>query len=67
MLANLARHWGIDPEAALRRTNAKVERRFAAVEDRLAENGTSPKDATLEEMDALWDSVKIVEKSGNLS
>ena len=36
VLVNLARHWGVDPEAALRRTNAKVERRFAQIEDRLA-------------------------------
>lgn len=57
-LVNLARHWGIDPEAALRRTNAKVEGRFAIVEDRLAEEGRSPIDATLEEMDALWVAAK---------
>jgi ATP diphosphatase len=61
VLVNLARHWGIDPEAALRRTNAKVERRFAAVEDRLADNGSSPQAATLEEMDALWTAVKAEE------
>ncbi|MEM7718180.1 MAG: nucleoside triphosphate pyrophosphohydrolase [Pseudomonadota bacterium] len=58
VLVNLARHWNVDPEAALRRTNAKVERRFAAVEDRLAEAGSSPSDATLEDMDRLWDAVK---------
>ncbi len=58
VLVNLARHWGIDPEAALRRTNAKVERRFAAIEDRLAAGGRSPQDATLDEMDALWTDVK---------
>ncbi|MEM8803498.1 MAG: nucleoside triphosphate pyrophosphohydrolase [Pseudomonadota bacterium] len=63
VLVNLARHWGIDPEAALRRTNAKVERRFAAVEDRLSQKGASPKDASLAEMDALWETVKIAEKS----
>lgn len=63
VLVNLARHWGIDPEAALRRTNAKVEGRFAAIEDRLAASGSSPAQATLEEMDALWDAVKAAEKS----
>lgn len=62
VLVNLARHWGIDPEAALRRTNAKVETRFAAVEDRLGALGKSPKDASLEEMDALWNEVKRAEK-----
>lgn len=63
VLVNLARHWGIDPEAALRRTNAKVERRFAAIEDRLAAEGSSASEATLEEMDALWNVVKAEEKS----
>ena len=62
VLVNLARHWNVDPEAALRRTNAKVERRFAAIEDKLAESGKSPRDATLEEMDALWNKVKAGEK-----
>ncbi len=64
VLVNLARHWGIDPEAALRRTNAKVERRFAAIEDKLAAEGSSAAEATLEEMDALWNAVKAEEKSG---
>lgn len=64
VLVNLARHWGVDPEAALRRTNAKVERRFAWIEDRLAENGATPSDSTLDEMDALWDAAKSAEKQG---
>ena len=59
-LVNLARHWGIDPEAALRRTNAKVEARFAHVEDRLAESGRTPGEATLDEMEALWQAAKSV-------
>ncbi|MDU8945665.1 nucleoside triphosphate pyrophosphohydrolase [Ovoidimarina sediminis] len=62
VLVNLARHWGVDPEAALRRTNAKVERRFAWIEARLAERGTTPSDSTLEEMDALWDAAKAAER-----
>lgn len=57
-VANLARHAGIDPEAAVRGTNAKFERRFAFVEDRLAERGSAPARSTLEEMDALWDEAK---------
>ncbi len=60
-LVNLARHWGIDPESALRRTNAKVERRFAVIEDRLAKRGKLPVDATLEEMDGLWNEAKSEE------
>ncbi|MEM0946676.1 MAG: nucleoside triphosphate pyrophosphohydrolase [Pseudomonadota bacterium] len=63
VLVNLARHWKIDPEAALRRTNAKVERRFAWIEDRLAETGRRPDDSTLEEMDALWDAAKAAERA----
>jgi len=61
-VVNLARHLGIDPEAALRATNAKFERRFAAIEHALAARGKSPKDASLAEMDALWDDAKAAEK-----
>lgn len=63
VMANLARHLGVEPEAALRRTNAKFIRRFEAVEAALAARGTTPQDSTLEEMDALWDQVKEGEKS----
>ncbi len=57
-LVNLARHWDIDPEAALRHANAKVERRFASVEDRLAAARRLPTEATLAEMDGLWEAAK---------
>jgi len=57
-LVNLARHVGTDPEMALRRTNAKFERRFAYIERALATRGRSLEDATLEEMDALWNEAK---------
>ena len=57
VMANLARHLDVDPEAAVRRTNAKVTRRFGFVEDRLAEAGKTPQDSDLAEMDALWDAV----------
>ena len=53
-LANLARHLKIDPESALRHTNAKFERRFRHIETQLAEAGRSPDDASLDEMEALW-------------
>ncbi|MDF1726650.1 MAG: nucleoside triphosphate pyrophosphohydrolase [Sulfitobacter sp.] len=62
VMANLGRHLGLDPEAALRRTNAKFTRRFEAVEARLAERGKGPEDSDLEEMDALWDEVKVAER-----
>ena len=54
VIANLARHLKVDPEAALRSTNAKVMRRFAWIEAELAAKGRKPSDATLEEMEALW-------------
>jgi ATP diphosphatase len=57
-VANLARHCKIDPEAALRATNDKFERRFRHIERRLGEAGRKPADATLEEMEALWQEAK---------
>lgn len=57
-VTNLARHVGVDPEAALAGTNAKFARRFAHVEDRLAEAGRGPAEASLEEMEALWQEAK---------
>ncbi|MEP4430814.1 MAG: nucleoside triphosphate pyrophosphohydrolase, partial [Hyphomicrobiales bacterium] len=64
VMANLARHMNVDPEAALRRTNAKFTRRFAGVEARLAELGKRPEESDLSEMDALWDAVKETERTG---
>jgi ATP diphosphatase len=64
VVVNLARHLDVDPETALRMCNLKVERRFAAIEDGLAKIGKKPEDATLAEMDALWDAAKEREKSG---
>ena len=61
--ANLARHLGVDPETALRRANAKFARRFARIEEMLAETGRSPADSTLEEMDAMWNRAKQEERS----
>jgi nucleoside triphosphate diphosphatase len=58
---NLARHLKADPEVVLLRTNQKFERRFAAIERALAERGKTPADATLAEMDALWDEAKAAE------
>src|SRR6266403_3720893 len=60
-LVNLARHVGADPEAALRGTNAKFERRFAYIERTLAAEGRSLESASLEEMDALWNEAKGAE------
>ena len=57
-LANLGRHLDVDPDAALRATNEKFRRRFAFIERHLALSGRHPKDATLDEMEALWQRAK---------
>lgn len=63
VMANLARHLNIDPEAALRAANAKFTRRFEGVEAKLKEMGKSPDQSDLAEMDALWNAVKIDERN----
>jgi len=60
---NLGRHLKVDPETALRTANAKFTRRFEAIEAGLAAQGRRPEEATLEEMDALWNAAKRVEKA----
>lgn len=62
--SNLARHMKIDPEAALRRANAKFRRRFGRIEERLADMGKRPEESSLEEMDALWNDAKREERGG---
>ncbi len=62
-LVNLARHVGADPEAALRGTNAKFERRFAYIERALAAQGRTLEAASLDEMDELWNEAKEEEIS----
>ena len=57
-VANLARHCKVDPEVALRATNDKFEKRFRHIERRLAETGRKPADASLEEMESLWQEAK---------
>jgi MazG family protein len=61
VMANIARHLGVDPEAALRGANLKFVQRFRSIEAALAKEGRKPEDATLEEMDALWDEAKAAE------
>lgn len=63
VVANLARHLKIDPEAALRAANAKFTRRFAAIEAGLASRGKRPEESDLTEMDALWNAAKAREKA----
>jgi nucleoside triphosphate diphosphatase len=62
-VVNLARHLQADPEGVLRDTNLKFERRFAAIERALAAQGRTPNDASLSEMDKLWDEAKAAEKT----
>jgi ATP diphosphatase len=62
-VVNLARHLGADPEDVLRQTNLKFERRFGSIERALAARGKTPKEASLAEMDALWDEAKAAENS----
>jgi MazG family protein len=64
VMANIARHLGIDPEASLRDANAKFTRRFRSIEAALAAEGRKPEDSTLEEMDRLWDEAKAAESKG---
>ncbi|MEM7546665.1 MAG: nucleoside triphosphate pyrophosphohydrolase [Pseudomonadota bacterium] len=62
VMANLGRHLKVDPEAALRRVNAKFERRFRQIEAQLSAEGRDVSDATLAEMDAIWTRIKKAEK-----
>ena len=62
VMANVARHLDVDPEAALRAANDKFCRRFAHIEARLAEAGRSPEQSDLAEMDRLWDEAKTRER-----
>jgi MazG family protein len=59
VLVNLARFVKVDPEQALRATNAKFRQRFGYIERKLAERGKTPGDATIEEMEALWQEAKL--------
>ena len=62
VMANIARHLDVDPETALRSANAKFVRRFHSIEDALSREGRKPEDATLKEMDRLWDAAKDAER-----
>ncbi len=63
VMANVARHLQLDPEAALRRANAKFTRRFAYIEAELARRGKMPAQSTLDEMDAIWNEVRAKDKA----
>jgi MazG family protein len=58
VIVNIARFLKVDPEQALRQTNAKFRSRFAYVESGLAAQGKSPREATIDEMESLWQEAK---------
>jgi len=58
VVVSIARFLKVDPEQALRKTNAKFRRRFAHVEDGLAAHGKTPQQASIGEMEALWQAAK---------
>jgi ATP diphosphatase len=62
VVANLARKLGVEPEDALRATNAKFVRRFGFIEAELARDGRTPDQSNLAEMDGLWDAAKAAER-----
>ena len=66
VMANIARDLDIDPEDALREANDKFVRRFRHIESRLSEDGRTPAQSDLAEMDSLWDEARAKDKSGSL-
>jgi MazG family protein len=62
VLVNIARYLSVDPEQALRKTNRKFRRRFQYVEAQLKSQGTTPAEASLDAMEALWQQSKHTEK-----
>jgi ATP diphosphatase len=60
-VANLGRHLSLEPESALRGSNEKFQRRFHHIETELEKSGRKPADATLDEMEALWNDAKQLE------
>ncbi|NDV00907.1 nucleoside triphosphate pyrophosphohydrolase [Pseudoroseicyclus tamaricis] len=61
--ANLSRWLGVEPETALRKANDKCTRRFKVIEDDFRAKGRSPAEASLEEMDAIWNKVRAADKA----
>ena len=62
-VVNLARHASADPESTLRQANAKFERRFRYIEEKLREKGRTTADSSLDEMDRLWNEAKGAERA----
>jgi MazG family protein len=62
VLVNIARYLSVDSESALRKTNRKFKRRFQWMEDRLHETGRSPDEASMDELESLWQRAKAEER-----
>jgi ATP diphosphatase len=65
VMANVARHMGVDPEVALRRSNDKFTRRFKYIERELEKRGKRSVESDLDEMDALWNEIRRAEKTAD--
>jgi len=63
VVVNIARYLSVDPESALRKTNRKFKRRFQSMEERLNESGRSPDQASMDELESLWQQAKREEKA----
>jgi MazG family protein len=66
VLVNVARYLSVDPESALRKTNRKFRRRFQWMEDRLHEKGRAAEDASMDELESLWQQAKAQEREQNI-
>ena len=64
VLVNIARYLSLDSESALRKANRKFRRRFASVENQLSASGRTPREASLEELESLWQQAKQKENKG---
>jgi ATP diphosphatase len=62
VLVNIARYLSLDPESALRKTNRKFKRRFQWMEERLRASGRTPQQASMDELETLWQQAKLQEK-----
>jgi uncharacterized protein YabN with tetrapyrrole methylase and pyrophosphatase domain len=59
VLVNIARYLSLDPESALRKTNRKFKRRFGWIEDQLRASGRGPQQASMTELESLWQKAKL--------
>ena len=63
VLVNIARYLSVDPESALRKTNRKFKQRFQWIEQQLRAQGRTPQQATMDELESLWQQAKQHEKA----